>query len=512
MNTSKEYAIYLRKSRKDMELEAMGQGETLARHRAALEELAGKQGLKVVKIYEEIVSGESIEARPQMQALLDDVCAGKYAGVLVMEVERLARGNTKDQGEVAEAFAMSSTLIVTPSKTYDPTNEFDEEYFEFGLFMSRREYKTIRRRMQRGLMESVKEGNYVGSLPPYGYDVIRISKKERTLKPNDQAQYVKLMFDWAVNEGLSSGIIAKRLSQMGIPTQTGKAEWNRATVKDILQNNLYTGKIRWNRRKVSKELDEGKKVRRKRRLTPDDYLIVEGKHPAIVSQEQFDLAQNLFQGQVPVKANTTITNPFARLMVCKHCGRGISYQCYAARQGHTKSRMIHRESEVCKVKSAPYEDVLAAVVAGLQAHITDFEFKLSNDEEKRQAQQRADMLGAMLAELKKLEEKRDRLFDFLESGIYTKAEFVERKNVLTERISAAQAAMEEYKASIPPVIDYREKIIRFSEVLAALQDDSIPAKRKNDLLKTIISKIEYDCIDLGRAKGGQVLLDIHLKE
>lgn len=165
MNTSKEYAIYLRKSRKDMELEAMGQGETLARHRAALEELAGKQGLKVVKIYEEIVSGESIEARPQMQALLDDVCAGIYAGVLVMEVERLARGNTKDQGEVAEAFAMSSTLIVTPSKTYDPTNEFDEEYFEFGLFMSRREYKTIRRRMQRGLMESVKEGNYVGSLP-----------------------------------------------------------------------------------------------------------------------------------------------------------------------------------------------------------------------------------------------------------------------------------------------------------------------------------------------------------
>lgn len=512
MNTSKEYAIYLRKSRKDMELEAMGQGETLARHKAALEELAGKQGLKVVKIYEEIVSGESIEARPQMQALLDDVCAGKYAGVLVMEVERLARGNTKDQGEVAEAFAMSSTLIVTPSKTYDPTNEFDEEYFEFGLFMSRREYKTIRRRMQRGLIESVKEGNYVGSLPPYGYDVIRINKKERTLKPNAQAQYVKLMFDWAVNEGLSSGMIAKRLSQMGIPTQTGKSEWNRATVKDILQNNLYTGKIRWNRRKVSKELDEGKKVKRKRRLTPEDYMIVDGKHPAIVSQEQFDLAQNLFQGQVPIKANTTITNPFARLMVCKHCGRGISYQCYAARQGRTKSRMIHRESEVCKVKSAPFDDVLAAVVAGLQVHIDDFEFKLNNDEEKRQAQQRADMLGAMLAELKKLEEKRDRLFDFLESGIYTKEEFVERKNVLTERIKAAQDAIGTYKATVPPVIDYREKIIRFSEVLAALQDDSIPAKQKNDLLKTIISKIEYDCIDLGRAKGGQVLLDIHLKE
>ena len=95
-----------------------------------------------------MVSGESIEDRPQIQELLNEVIAGKYRGVLVMEIERLARGNTRDQGEIAEAFWGSETLIITPSKTYDPTNEFDEEYFEFGLYMSRREYKTIRRRMQ----------------------------------------------------------------------------------------------------------------------------------------------------------------------------------------------------------------------------------------------------------------------------------------------------------------------------------------------------------------------------
>ena len=47
---------------------------------------------------------------------------------------------------------------MTPSKTYDPENEFDEEYFEFGLFMSRREYKTINRRLQRGRAASIKEG------------------------------------------------------------------------------------------------------------------------------------------------------------------------------------------------------------------------------------------------------------------------------------------------------------------------------------------------------------------
>ena len=146
----KSYCIYLRKSRADTEAEARGEGETLTRHYNMLMELAKKQKLNIVKIYKEIVSGDSIAARPQMQTLLADVTEGDYAGVLVVEIERLARGDTIDQGIVAQAFRESSTKIVTPNKTYDPDNEFDEEYFEFSLFMSRREYKTINRRMQAG--------------------------------------------------------------------------------------------------------------------------------------------------------------------------------------------------------------------------------------------------------------------------------------------------------------------------------------------------------------------------
>ena len=154
-----EYCMYLRKSRADIEAEARGEGEPLSRHQNMLLELAKRQKLNVVKIYKEIVSGDSIAARPQMQALLADVTEGKYTGVLVVEIERLARGDTIDQGIVAQAFRESSTKIVTPTKTYDPDNEFDEEYFEFSLFMSRREYKTIKRRMQAGRLASIKEGN-----------------------------------------------------------------------------------------------------------------------------------------------------------------------------------------------------------------------------------------------------------------------------------------------------------------------------------------------------------------
>ena len=57
------YAIYLRKSRADTEAEKLGEGETLARHRKILTELAARKGLYVERIYEEIVSGETIAAR-----------------------------------------------------------------------------------------------------------------------------------------------------------------------------------------------------------------------------------------------------------------------------------------------------------------------------------------------------------------------------------------------------------------------------------------------------------------
>ena len=150
-------AMYLRKSRADREAEARGEGETLARHEKILRDLASKTGLKIGAVYKELVSGETISARPQMQHLLLEVMQGKWDGVLVMEVERLARGDTRDQGTVSEAFKLSGTKIITPIKIYDPNNPYDEEYFEFSLFMSRREYKAITRRIQTGRLAAFND-------------------------------------------------------------------------------------------------------------------------------------------------------------------------------------------------------------------------------------------------------------------------------------------------------------------------------------------------------------------
>ena len=254
MSIEKLYALYLRKSRKDKALEENGI-DTLDRHEKILRDLAERQGLAIGEIYKEVVSADSIEDREEMQRLLKDVHNNKWAGVLVVELERLARGDTKDQGIVAEAFKYSETLIITPSKTYDPNDEFDEEYFEFGLFMSRREYKTIKRRLSAGVKLSVLEGNYLSPVAPYGYDIVDRGRRDRTLKPNDKAKIVQMMFRWSTADTISFCEIAQKLTDMGIPSPKGLNYWTSFSVTKIIKNDVYIGKVRHGKIKDVKEYD-----------------------------------------------------------------------------------------------------------------------------------------------------------------------------------------------------------------------------------------------------------------
>ena len=76
-----QYLIYLRKSRSDLEAEAHGEGETLSRHEHTLLELAKRQHLNVTDIYREVVSGDTIAARPMMQRVLSEVEQSVWSGV-----------------------------------------------------------------------------------------------------------------------------------------------------------------------------------------------------------------------------------------------------------------------------------------------------------------------------------------------------------------------------------------------------------------------------------------------
>lgn len=513
-----KYAMYLRKSRADLELEAMGEEETLARHKRMLENLAAKHGISMdqITIYHEMVSGDSIDERPEMQRLLSDVYAREYKGVLVVEVERLARGNTKDQGEVADAFQYSDTEIITPTKVYDPNNEFDQEYFEFGLFMSRREYKTIKRRLESGKKSSVEEGNYILPQRIFGYNIERRSKKDRVLVPNpDEVPIVHQIFDWYTEEGRATAWIAKQLTLMGIQTVHKKPEWSRHTVRDMLTNLHYLGKVTWNEQRTVKELNPATGKLVKKSIKTGAMKVYEGKHDAIISVEQFEKAAEVLKSKyhAPVKLATDTVNPFAGLLKCKACGKYMEYRAYDRYMKNTKARIQHGASQICKVKSLPFDDVCAAVVNSLKMAIEDYEMKMVNESNESSVAKHMEMIAAVEAELSKQQRRKSKLLDSWESedGMYTRDDFIERKQRYDAAIEKLKAQIKEMKETAPAPIDYAEKIKTAHAMIDCINDPETSAKDKNEFLKRYIDRIEYAVEDYGKGKGGKALLDLYLK-
>ena len=504
-----KWAIYLRKSRADVDAESLD--ETLARHKKILTELAARKGLYVAEIYQEVVSGETIEARPEIQRLITDCYAGKYAGIIIIEVTRLSRGNQGDAQKILDCLKYANRnaglLVVTPTKTYDVAhNSDDEEYMEFELFMSRREYKMIQKRMDRGRKQAVVEGNFMGSYRPYGYDILK-TRTARTLLPNaDEAPIVKQIFEWTVKDNLSPRRIAARLDSMGVPTYTGDAEWSTATVKTILTNPTYMGKVKWNDRMQVKTMVNGELVTsRPRSNHTEHYMEYDGKHKdhALVDEATFKAASSRFYSD-RTKADYKLQNPLAGFFRCKQCGYTMVYQPYKNKPT-VAPRYCHRQSERCSVKSVLASDVMKALIHALQLYIEDFELKVDNlpdvDENTIQGQ-----IEALQAQMRKIERKLAKLFDAWEDEDITDNEFVERKAVNNARIDAIRKQMAELEDSIPEKEAYEEKIMKLSDALESLLNDSLDAEVKNEYLKQIIDKIEFS-----RENGEEFIIDVFLK-
>lgn len=500
-NTSAEYCAYLRKSRLDLEAEAHGQGDTLERHRKALFELARRMGITITQIYQEIVSGETIDARPEVQKLLQDVESGRWKGVLCMEVERLARGNTRDQGLVADTFKYSNTLIVTPMKVYDPSDEYDEEFFEFGLFRSRMEYRTITRRLQRGRESSLREGKYIAGAAPYGYERYKLpGQKGYSLRVvPEQAQVVKQIFHLYVlgelqPDGTSlpmgSYAIAKKLDSLGIPSPSG-GKWPPCTVKDIISNPTYIGKIRWSYRPLVKSMVDGHRV--ETRPINSDVPLVDGIHEPIVDAEIFAQAQDILKGRshAPVPKSTQIQNPLAGLVYCSKCGRSMERRKFQ----HGRTSLICPAKD-CHIMSSPLEDVEAAILSSLRLWLSDYKVKLTRlplaeSDAAETAQQEVTQLEQTLVGLKK---QLDSLYDLVERGIYSDDLFLQRSKHLAGQIAETQTALETAQKRLSSGLSLKknrfEIIPKVEHVLEAYPALDSPAE-KNALLKSVLDKVIY---------------------
>lgn len=589
------YDAYLRKSRADMELEKLKKFDTLKQHEKFLKDRAKQLGIKIRKTYKEVVSGESIQDRPEIQKVLKDVETGTIDGILVVEVERLTRGDAKDQGTVTQTFKYSNTKIITLNKIYDPNSDEDEEYFEFGLFMSRREYKTINRRMQRARLANVLEGKYCASEPPFGYKKVRLKyAKGYTLEPiPEEAKVVKELFQKRA-DGAGHNIICNWLNTLDFKPKKSDV-WTPATIKGMLSNPIYIGKIRWNSNKQQKRLVNGQVIKKRIKGNKEDIILVEGLHPGIIDEKLFDIVQGIQPKQISTKHGTELQNPLATLVKCADCGRSMQRRPYY--ENKNQKPKLRRKYEINKEKLRlclrehkgnyslndiavalnvrkycvdhwfassqdkftmpyankweelkkllnitttefdkailtyeenvidPHEDTLICpkshctnigsnlalveteIIKGLQEYLNSQKDLLTTYNPAEEDDNV--MYAALSKDLDKYNKQLEKSYELVEQGIYTPEEFTKRTKVIKDKINSTQKELNKYQTKLN-----RERIEKLLPKIEKVIDSYYrvkSAEKKNKLLKSVISYVEYKKDKGGRGYENNFSIAIHPK-
>lgn len=473
------YAIYLRKSRADIEAEARGEGETLSRHRTALRALAERRGLNVVHEYAELVTGDSIAARPQMQALLSDVKCGLYTGVIVNDVDRLGRGDSIDQEIIKYTFIAGNCLIITPSRDINPASPSDEDMLEFSMFFSRYELRKISQRLSMGRMRSAAEGNFLSPRVPFGYQKIRDGKHITLEVYEDAAKVVKMVFEWYASRKYGYKAIADYLNQMGITTYRGY-RFDRATIRSMLRNPIYIGRIVWGKTKTVSVIVDGKRVKKQIKDTPQ---VKENAHPAIISDELFNRVQAMFDESrhtYPAHTNATLANPLAGLLYCGQCGHAMQLR------GRTKpndKRVVTCINTSCSTRGTYVSVIVDAVLETLKGWCATYAEPVeTKPEDDGQEQVIRDQIASIEFQIEKAHE-------YVEREIYTIDEYLRRKAVLQERLESAMGMLQKIEKPV--------RAAAMHDALPTIQTviDAYPmaktVEQQNELLSSVVKRIDY---------------------
>lgn len=492
-------AMYLRKSREE---QGMSKEETLDKHRAALVAYAEKYGYTVQPedVYEEVVSGESLFSRPRMLALLEAVSNGRYEAVLCMDMQRLGRGGMYDQGLILDTFKFAETLIVTPERLYDLTNDLDEQAAEMETFMSRGEYRMITKRLRRGLMQVIDNGAYTAN-PPYGYRRVYVGKLSSLEIVPEEADIVRQIFQMYA-DGSGCTIIERAINAMGAHGRRG-SHFNRNTIRIILDNPVYIGKIRWNRTSTVKSGVGSNRQRKVVSNKSDQWKIIDGRHPPIISPELWDAVQVRRKQQYFYVDNSHVASPLAGLVRCSKCGRLMNLQ------GKNKGvpYLLCATPNCCA--GAKFEFVEEAVLNQL--------VELSHDLELRVSQQvvpDTSNLEQMLAKARdqfpRLEDRRNRLYSLLEDGTYSRSVFSDRMKVLSneeEQLNATITSLEN-EIRVAQSRNEERQLSQLKTVLERYQSAPVPGRK--ELLHSVISQITYT--KEKKTKPADFQLDITLRD
>lgn len=466
-------AILLRKSRKDVEEEerARMRGENydvLEKHRKELLRFAQKYKLKVLDIFEEVVSGASdLENREQMNKLLENVKEEKYSCVLCIHMDRLSRSGNAE--EIHNIFKKSNTLIVTPDKIYDLNTDEGATSADVDSFIAKMEFRRISKRLEDGKHRAIYEKKSISARVPYGYS--RDFETKQLIINEEEAENVRLMYN-LILEGYGLNTIAKKLYNLGVTTRKGN-HFSFRTVGYIVKNVVYKGDNFYGRTK------NGRKNK--------TYTYVEDTHPPIVDKETWNIVNKILERKsVPVNESKIIANPFASLMFCSKCGKTM--KCHKARG----IRRLYCATFGCDNVSTLLSNVEIKFLESINHIVSSVSIELEPLQNSA-----LELLESKLVKInKEIEEVNlmiEEAFTLLEQKIYTPDIFLKRSQINNEKIEKLKNTKQEILKSIDEEKERLNKIENIKpKILSMLEiyHDANP-EQKNKILRSFITKILY---------------------
>lgn len=451
---------------------------------AALEQAAGAMGLSVPgerRYVDDGVSGARLD-RPGLDALRDAAADGLIDLVLVYCPDRLAR-NYVHQHVLIEELHKRGVQIHFVERPVSERAE-DRLLVQMQGVIAEYERAKIGERTRRGKLHKLRTGQMLpyGSAAPYGYAIVRADGGQRMVVIDEvEAEHVRAMYRWVLEEGLSARAVTKRLNAQGVPPRRAK-RWTQGTIFRVLINPAYVGCATYNRR----ESAEPKRPRhpgtyRKhakssfRARPAAEWLSV--PIPALIDEETHHAARaTLAKNRVWSPRNVQHEYLLRGLVVCGECGRRMEcahqarpteryeYFYYACRHHDPiEAGRAHR----CTARRVRRDELDAVVWGALVSWIQSPQMLVEEIAAWRASREGAAHATRDLAHLERVQRHAalqiERLIDAYQRGALSVEELKGRRERLEATRAGARARAEELAAH---EID-RARLDRLGEDLAA---------------------------------------------
>lgn len=271
-------------------------------------------------------SGKSIEGRIQFNQMMEDIKSGKdsVSYVLVFKLSRFGR-NAADVLSTLQVMQDFGVNLICVEDGIDSSKDAGKLMISVLSAVAEIERENIRVQTMEGRIQKAREGKWNGGFAPYGYKLT-----DGNLVINEQeAEAIRIIYKQYVNTDMGANGIAKYLEEHGIrkiQRQNGKTPlFTASLIRMILKNPVYCGKIAYGRRKMEKVHGTRNDYHL---VEQDNYLLVDGRHEPIVSEELWQSAQVkiLSQSKKYERINTgkdSKVHLLSGIVKCPVCGAGM---------------------------------------------------------------------------------------------------------------------------------------------------------------------------------------------